>query len=115
MLILWGDPLNCFASSFGSASPAKQPDETVESVAVAILGALAEHGFHPTVAKCSVEPTASVDVQAGQFRQLCESSGADQQVHVPQMVVVSDVVGGVALSVGAHQGDGSVPITRMLG
>nr|WP_159059502.1 hypothetical protein [Streptomyces antibioticus] len=114
MLILWGNLLDCFASSSGSAIPAEQPDETVESVTVAALGALVQHGLHPTVEKCPIEPTASMNVHAGQFRQLRESSGVGKKVHVPQMVAVGDAVGGVALSVGAHQGDGNVPVTSVL-
>lgn len=43
MLVLWGDLLNRFARSLGASCPAEQPDEAVESVAVAILCAFVEH------------------------------------------------------------------------
>ncbi len=114
MLILRGDLLDHFACLLGPVCLAEQSDEGVESVAVAVLCAVVEHGFHTAVAKRSVEPSTCMDVRAGQVRELCESFRVGEQGHVPQMVAVGVVVGGIALGVGAHQGDGGVPVTGLL-
>lgn len=114
MPILRGDLLDHLACLLGPVRLAEQSDEEVESVAVAVLCAVVEHGFHTAVAKRSVEPPTCMDVRAGQVRELCEPFRVGEQGHVPQMVAVSVVVGGTALGVGAHQGDGGVPVTGLL-
>lgn len=88
---------------------AQQPNKDVQSVAVTIFRAPAKRRLHPQLAKRSVEPPARMDIRESQFRELREPPRTSEQIHVPQMVVVYVVIGGVALGAGAYQRDGRIP------
>lgn len=92
---------------------AQQPNKNVQSVAVTTLRAAAKRRLHPLLAKRSVEPPTRMDIRESEFRELREPPRTDEQIHVPQVVVVHVVIGGVARGAGAYQRDGRIPIPEI--
>lgn len=92
---------------------AQQPDKDVQSVTVTIFGAATQNHLHPLVAKRSVESSTCVDIRESKLHEFGEPLGTGEQIHVPQMVVVHVVIGGIALGMGAYQRDGRIPIPEL--
>lgn len=92
---------------------AQQPDKDVQSVTVTIFGAATQNRLHPLIAKRSVESPTCVDIRESKLREFGEPLRTGEQIHVPQMVVVHVVIGGVALGMGAYQRDGRIPIPEL--
>ncbi len=92
---------------------AEQPEEGVEGIPVTVGGPAAQLRVHASFSKRSVQSTACVDVRDSALGQFREPSGADEQVHVPEVVVMPGVINGVALGVGLYQRDGVLPVLAL--
>lgn len=110
VLILQAEVLDRSMGLLGPIRLTQQPNKDVQSVAVTIFCAAAKRHLHPLLAKRSVEPPTRMDIRQSEFREFREPPRTGEQIHVPQMVVVHVVIDGVALSVGAYQRDGRIPI-----
>lgn len=97
----------------GPICRAQQPNKDVQSVTVTIFGAAAQRRLHPPLAKRSVESPTCMDIRESEFREFGEPLRTGEQIHVPQMVVVHVVIGGVALGVSAYQRDSRIPIPKL--
>ncbi|OII61843.1 hypothetical protein BJP40_31065 [Streptomyces sp. CC53] len=99
--------------SLGLLAPiglAQQPEEGVEGVPVSVGRPAAQLRVHAAFPERSVQSTACVDIRESALCQFREPSGAGEQVHVPEMVVMPVVINGVALGVGLYQRDGLLPV-----
>ncbi|MGW3413846.1 hypothetical protein [Streptomyces sp. NPDC000888] len=103
VLILKPKALYRFVGLPKLASSAQQLHEVIQGTTVAGLGTVAQCGVHPSLVKRSVESPARVDVCEREFGELVESLRTNEQIQVPQMIVVREEIGGVALGTSAHQ------------
>lgn len=93
---------------------AHQPDKDVQGVTVTVFGALAQRGLHTSLPKRPVESPKCVAIPEGELRKFWNPFRSDQQIHVPQMIVVPVRIIGEALGMGAYQRDRCVPILKLL-
>lgn len=81
---------------------AQQPNKDVQSVTVTVFCAATQNRLHPLIAKQSVEFPTCTDIRESELREFGEPFRTGEQIHVPQMVGVHVVIGGVALGVSAY-------------
>jgi hypothetical protein len=94
-------------------SSAQQLHKVIQGTAVASLSTVAQRCVDGPLVKRSVESPARVDICEREFGELVESLRTNEQIHVPQMIVVREEIGGVALGTSAHQRDSRIPITDL--
>ncbi len=110
VLVLRAWTLDRFVGFLKLAPFAQQLHEVMQGTTVTSLSTVAQHRVHPPLVKRSVESPTRVDVRECEFGELVESLRTNEQIHVPQMIVMREEVGGVALGTSAHRRDGCIPV-----
>ncbi|GHF30496.1 hypothetical protein GCM10017776_56130 [Streptomyces griseoluteus] len=113
VLIVRAEVLDHSMGLLGPTRLAQQSDKDVQGIAITVFGAVAQRRLHPPLAKRSVESPTCVNIGERALCEFRESFRTDEQIHVPQMVVVPGRIGGVALGVRANQRDGRIPIPAL--